>query len=342
MDEMINAIRRQFGYMLSLPERTIRSLAAVASGTGALLTESLFPDTVRDSTFYKFFIGDMQRFVTEQIAQIPPEPGSASADAAGSPDFMQRKVVGSALETAGLFAMHVSPLWVFALAGDAAAGSTVFLNRLVEQLKNNGVIPKHTEINGLTDLLAAVQEASRRSASVVDTPPLSREELSRLASDMTQSYRQMFSKATNLVPRLDDLWTRLNALASRENISLERLSGAMAVDVADMGKRGIGVVLAFGQTGADLVGEKILTSYAKTLEAMTQQGVSNYISTKMRPFLRTALSHFDPDRASWTETKLGLAESATAPGAVAATAPAEAPSPPPTDGSRPDQTGGGI
>jgi hypothetical protein len=307
MDETMNAIRKQLGYMLSLPERTVRSLAAVAGGTTNFLAETLFPDAVRDSSLYKVLIGDMQRFVTQQIARMPADEKATSVGpAAGSPDYVQRKVVGGALETAGLFAMHLSPLWVFALAGDAAAGSNVFLNRLVAQLKENGVIPKDTQVDGVTDLLGAIQDASRRSASAVDTPPLSREELSKLAGDMTDSYKKIFGKARDLLPRIDDLWKRLTETASRENISLERLSGMLAVDVAEVGRRGLGAAMAVGQTGADLFGDKILTSYARTLDDMTKRGVSDYISDKMKPFLDTAIAHFDPNRTTWIESKLGL------------------------------------
>src|SRR4029079_13730546 len=133
----------------------------------SLLTDTLLPDTLRESSFYMVLIGDMQRFVSEQVAQVPPESGAAPGDPAASPDYVQRKMFGSALDTAGLLAMHMSPLWVLALAGDAAAGSNTFLNRLVDQLKKNRVIPEETQITGLTDLLGAIQEASRRSAVAV-------------------------------------------------------------------------------------------------------------------------------------------------------------------------------
>lgn len=317
MDKVTEAIRRQLGYMLSLPERTIRSLAAVAGGTTSLLTDTLFPQAVRESTLYKVLIGDMQRFVTEQIAQVPGEAKAAGDDPTAAPDFVQRKVVGSALESAGLFAMHLSPLWVFALAGDVAAGSNVYLQRLVGQLKENGVIPKGTEVGGITDLLVAIQDASHKSANAVDSPPLSREDLSKLASEMTSSYKQMFSKAYNLLPRIDDMWKKLTDMATRENMSVEKLSGVLAVDVAEVGRRGLGAFLAVGETSADLVGEKILASYARTLDTMTQDGVSNYISGRMKPFFRAALEHFDPERTSWIESKLGLGpEGAQATGPV--------------------------
>ena len=70
MSGFLESIGRQLGYMLSLPERTIRSLAAVAGGTTSLLTETLFPPVLRDTTLYRVFVGDTQRFLVTKIAEM--------------------------------------------------------------------------------------------------------------------------------------------------------------------------------------------------------------------------------------------------------------------------------
>lgn len=309
MSSFFEAAFHRLAYLMSLPERTIRSLAAVAGGTTSLLTETLFPDSLRGTTMYKIFVGDAQRFVIQKVAQVQNEPGQAggAAGVAGqSPDYVQRKMVGSALEAAGLLAMHFSPLWVFAVAGDAAAGSNEFLQRLVVQLKRNNVVPPEAQIAGLQDLLAVIQEASRRSASAVDTPPLSREEISKMASDMTENYRRMFSKMTNLLPRFETLWSRMESLARRENVSLERLGGILTVDVASWGRKGFGTVMAVGQTGSELFGEKVLASYDRTLDAVAQEGFTGYLAKHMKPFLQAATDHFSPAKKTWTESMLGM------------------------------------
>src|SRR5512136_724607 len=113
MSNFFDSAYQGFGYLLSLPERTIRSLAAIAGGTTSLLTESLFPDVLRGTTLYKMVVGDTQRFMVEKIAQVPREAGEsggAGADASPPEDFVQRKVAGTALEAAGLLAVHLSPL----------------------------------------------------------------------------------------------------------------------------------------------------------------------------------------------------------------------------------------
>lgn len=308
MSQFFQSAIRSFGYLLSVPERTVRSLAAVAGGTTSLLTDTLFPDSLRGTTLYKIFVGDAQRFVIDKVAAVRREV----ADQEPTPEvenYVQRKMVGGALETAGLFAMHFSPLWVFAIAGDAAAGTSVFLQRLTAQLKQNGVIPEDAQVTGLADLLDVVHETSRQHATAMDTPPLSREELTQLASDMMSSYQQMFTKATDLLPRMEAIWGQMQRIADRQNVSIDTLSGVLTMDVAQWAKKGIGAVLAVGQTGSDLLGENILDSYVATLDKVSEQGVTTYISEKMTPFLQCAIGHFDPSRRSWTESLLGMGES---------------------------------
>lgn len=306
MLNFFKALRERATYLASLPERTIRSLASVAGGTTTLLTETLFPEVLRDTTLYRIFVGDTQKFVIEKVAQIHKE---GEADPSSSdPQYLQKKMVGGALETAGLFAMHFSPLWIFAIAGDAAGGGTVFLQRLVDQLKTNGVIDADADVGNLTDALEAMQETSRKSVFAIDTPPLSREKLSQLAVEMTESYKGMFAKTTDLLPRIEDIWNQMNSLASKENVSLEHITGILTVDVASWGKKGIGAVMAVGRTGADLFGEKVLDSYANTLSTVKDEGVTGYLDNRMQPFIQAAASHFNPNRKTWTESLLGTGE----------------------------------
>ena len=296
------ATRQHLLFALSLPERTIRSLAALAGGTTTLLSETLFPVSFRGTTTYRVTIGLMQQFIVERVAGMKSEIREDQAQL--SDDYVQRKMAGTALEAAGLLTMGSSPLWVLAILGDAAGGSKVFLNRLVKSLKENGFIAEETEATELIDVLEAVQEASSKSATTIDMPPLSREELSQLADEMKASYSRVFRSTTNLMPRLDAIWKNMERLALRENISIERLGGIMTVDAVSWSKKGARMALATGKTGAELFDEKILDSYRTTLAAASEQGIDQYMSDHMRPFMQSARGHFDPARKTWTETKL--------------------------------------
>jgi hypothetical protein len=321
MSNLFDNFREQLGYMLSLPERTVRSLAAVAGGTTALVSDLLLPDTLRGTSFYRVLVGDTQRFVIEQVAQVQKEGQAVDA---GGGEAVGRKILGSALDAAGLFGLRFSPLWVFALVDDTAAGGNRFLGRLVEQLKANGVIPKHAQIQGITDLLSSIQDGARRSAAAVESPPLSRDELAHLADELKTAYTHAFHKGTDLLPRLETIWQSMEQLARRENISLQRLSGILSVELSDIGRRGLNAVKAVGQTGRDFVGEEVLDSYSRTLDAINKTGLANYVSTHMRPFLDNAAGHFDPGRKTWTESMLGLGSAKPDAASEAATAEAAA------------------
>jgi hypothetical protein len=54
----------------------------------------------------------------------------------------------------------------------------------------------------------------------------------------------------------------------------------------------------------ELFDEKILDSYRQTLDKALDRGVNNYMLDQMRPFLDSAVGHFDPAQKTWTESRL--------------------------------------
>ena len=306
-NQIIKAAHKHLMYTLSLPERTIRSLAALAGGTTTLLTEMLFPESLQNTTIYNVSFGMMQRFVVEKVAGINTETDDNQRELGD--DYIQRKMAGTALEAAGLLAMRFSPLWVFAIAGDAAGGSKVFLNRLVEHLKENEIIPQEAKATELVDVLEAIQVASSKSATSIDTPPLSRKKLSELADEMKESYVRVFKSTTNLIPQLDTIWKNMEQMAHREKIPIERLGGITTMEALSLTKKGAGMVFETGRTGVELFDEKILDSYRKTLSLVSEKGIDKYMSSHMQPFMKSAKEHFNPARKTWFEKKFGIKRS---------------------------------
>ncbi len=298
--KIITAARKYLLYTLSLPERTVRSLAALAGGASTLLMDTILPKSFRGTTIYNVSIGMMQRFIVENVAGIEDETGKKRRELGD--DYLLRKMTGTALEAAGLMTIRFSPLWVFAIAGDVAGGSKVFLKRLVEHLKKNRIIAHDTKAVELIDILEAIQEATSASAVSIDTPPLTRNQLKELADEMKSSYGRVFEITANLMPRLDSLWESMVQMSKRENVSIEKLGGIITVDALSWSKKGIGMMFASGRTGAELFDEKILDSYRKTLTAVSDKGVDVYMSSHMRPFIKSAKSHFNPGQRTWIES----------------------------------------
>lgn len=312
MSRFSEAVRQRLTQGLSLSERAVRALSAVAGGASVLISEALFPEALRETTTYQVTFGLMQQYIIEEVAGMEKEVAEGQVEL--GEDYVQRKMVGTALEAGGLLLVRFSPLWVFAIAGDAAGGSKVYLHRLVEQLKENNVIAKETKVTGLLDLFEAIQHAASQSATVIDAPPLSREDLATMADDMKAGYGQVFGRTADLMSQLDGIWGSMEQLTRRENISFEQLEGLMTVDAVSWSQKSTGTVLSVGQAGAMLFDEHILDSYRKTLAATSEQGVDRYVRNRMQPYLQAARSHFDPDQTTWVERKLGSASTDTEPG----------------------------
>jgi hypothetical protein len=289
----------RLGFLLSLPERVLRSAASIVGGFTLSLLEIIIPKGFKGMTMYRILVGDGLRFIIERIAGIPslnlqPLPG----------DYQQRKLAGSAIEAIGLLTVQFSPLWVFAVAGDAAAGSQVFLCRLVDHLKAQGVLKDQVEVDDLTDLLDAVQSASRTTAGMIDTPPLTRSELEKLAMDMRTAYGQVFRGTRNLLPRLEKLWTQMNELSDSPLISLDQLARYMGMEARTWLRRGRVMTKAVSLTGSELFGEQVLDGYQHTLDELKLEGLGGYARARMAPYIRAARAQFDRGNLSWTEQKL--------------------------------------
>lgn len=298
MTQTISNLRQQLVSFLAYSERTIRSTSAVAVGASTLLTENLIPASLRKTTTYRVTLGMLQSFLIEKVAEMETE----SADFEINDDFAQRKVMGTAIEAAGLLAVGFSPLWVFAIIGDSVGGGKLYLNRLVDQLKKDGLIEEETSISGISEMFDAIENASSRSATALDMPPLSREDFSKLTADMSSGYGDAFDKTSAVMPTLDTMWETMESVSKRENISMETLLGYMTLDAM---KQGANVTWSAGKTGAKLFDEKIIDSYRETVSRVSDKGVDNYIANHLRPYFDAASAHFDASKKTWIETKLG-------------------------------------
>jgi len=301
-DQFREVALNYFTYTLSLPERTIRSLASLAGGATTLLTETILPESIRNTTIYNVSLGMMQRFIIEKVADMNKMAGpSIKSDS----HFLLRKMAGTTLEAVGLMTIRVSPLWVFAIISDAMGGGKKFLERLISHLKKSGIIAQETRADDIVDLLHAIQEASNTSAISIDIPPLSRDQLIEITDEMKKNYRDVFETTSNLFPGLDEIWESMISLSKREKISLDQLGGIVAMEALKMGQNSINFVSASARTGNELLNENILKSYRQTLSTISEKGVNSYMNTHMDPFLRAAKNHFSPHRKTWVESFVG-------------------------------------
>src|SRR5262245_23741586 len=97
-------------FALSLPERLVRSLAAVLGGAIHESAQVLLPRLVRRSRLYEASAKNLLRISIELVGRVE----SASSVEPGAPDarsLAMRKGAGNVVELSSIAAFGFSPLW---------------------------------------------------------------------------------------------------------------------------------------------------------------------------------------------------------------------------------------
>ncbi len=277
---------------LSLPERAARALGAIVGGSTLLLTRTLIPSAIKNSTSYRFTFGMFQTFLIKNVAELK----DFSTDIQLQKHFLNRKLLGTSLEAAGLLTMHLSPVWIFAIASDAAKGGQVFLSRLVYYLKENQVIDENSNPDSLEQVLLSIHEMGRQGATAIDTPPLSMPEVKELAEQLRSSTASLRQNSANLLPRFESIWNQIRSVAKKENLSTEQVMGMLSLSAVSLAQTGMGTAAAVGKTGFYLLDEVLLNDYKETLITIADTGSLRYMQQNMQPFIQNAQSHFDFNR----------------------------------------------
>jgi len=283
-------LKKALVYALSLPERALRSTAAALGGVSKLMTDTLLPKSVRGLSFYRYFVGNTQKFLIESIGEVRSGEGKSLPS-----DYLPRKIVGNIADAAGIFAFHFSPVWFFALVGDAATGTQGYLRRVTAELEKDGAIPAGTTIDSVDRLLEALARASASSAMPIDTPPLSKADLLALKEEISSSYAALYRRSADALPSLDSLWDGLMEIRRREKLPLLKVSGAMA----------FAATKAAGKATGGLFYEKILLSYAESISEVRATGFVPFFSGAAKPYLDAVAGAFSVSKKTLIERWLG-------------------------------------
>jgi hypothetical protein len=277
--------RRSGRFVASLPERVLRSAAAVVGGavyeTGALV----LPRFIRRSRLYEATAKNLLRVMIEGVGGVQDAP-SLEPSAPPPRELAKRKGAGNVVELGSIAAFGFSPLWLLAAASDLLHGSRVYLNALVEELKRAGVVAEDAEFRSVEELLETLERGTGRSARLIDVPPLELAEL-RVSIDELRA-------DVGALPTPEELATAYRGLvrtAQRERRPLLEVS--------------TGVGMAF-LTSARRVGrEHVVLPYREDWRPLRREGFGAYARRVAGPYARAAAGHFDPRRPTWTERLIG-------------------------------------
>jgi len=277
-------VRIHTDFLLSLPERLVRSLVALLGGAVHETASLVLPRFVRRSRLYEATAKNALRIAIELVGGVA---GSTTAEGEVVPArrIAMRKGAGNAVELGSIVAFGFSPLWLLAGTSDVLRGTRVYLDELVVELKSAGVLAQESRFESVDDLLAALEGASGSTARLIDIPPLA-------VSELRQTLTELREDAESL-PTPDELarlFAGLRAEAARERQSLLAVS--------------TGVGLAFVVSAKNVGSRHVAVPYQEDWQPLRDEGFAAFFRRVSGPYGRAVASHFDPDRASLTERGL--------------------------------------
>jgi hypothetical protein len=273
--------RTRLWYAISLPERALRALIGTVAGVVHESAQLLLPRFVRTSRLYEATAKNALRIAIEAVGRVEPtEPQEVSAQ-----EVTKRKAAGNAVELGSIAAFGFSPLWLLAAAADVAHGSRVYLATFVDELKRAGVLAQEREIGSVDELLETLENASGRTAGLIDIPPL---ELAELRATLTE-----FRRDASGLPKpseLAALYQGIRDEAAREHGSLLEVS--------------VGMGMAFLLSAKHVTNTHLAIPYREDWAPLRREGFAAYARRVGAPYARAVGGHFDPRRPSWTERLL--------------------------------------
>jgi hypothetical protein len=273
-------------FLLSVPERIVRSVAALLGGVVHETFALALPRIVRGSRLYEATAKNLLRVTIELVggvdARVPtevefePDPGRLAV----------RKGVGNAVELGSIAAFGFSPLWILAAAADVTHGSRVYLDAYVAELVRAGALPVGSSPGTASDLLSALERVSGTTARLVDIPPLELEALRQSLADIRHDAASLPS-----AEELARLYAGLLEAARRERTSILVVS--------------VGIGLAFFNSARHVGRQHLLDPYREDLRPVAEEGLAAYARRVSRPYAEAVARHFDTDQLSLTERGLG-------------------------------------
>jgi hypothetical protein len=292
-------------FLLSLPERGVRSVTAVAGGLLRELGEVSIPQTIRRGQLYRNLVEATLRFVIEQVGHVK---GVYSGEEKLSEDFLVRRAAGNGIELAGILAFRASPVWVLAALADASGAGRYLIREIATTLKDEGLLDRAAEFTTVDDMLDGLEASAGRMAVTINTPPLDMTALRQEWGALRRDLSKIPPKQLPSMQSLRALWSEMKQEAQKENRTLFQVSSLMAMSaITNVPEKARWLSdsarLAARKAGAT-VAAVLLEDYRTTLKQIRETGYIRYAARQFRPYLFAAVSQFSPRHRSLTERLL--------------------------------------
>jgi hypothetical protein len=269
-------------YLASLPERTTRAGAALTGGLVYEASEVVLPVAIRRSNLYQAIVGRLLRITVELVGGVR---GVYPAQEMPVRELLVRKTAGNVVELSSFLAVGWSPVWLLAGASDLVGGTKVYLQALVTELRDAGVLAPEVDVTSFEELLSVLEGTSGVLADTVDVPPLN-------ITSVRTSWQELRRQATDLpdAADLERIYAELQLAARQEDRSILEISSMVA----------LGAVRA----GVRLGNVHIFDYYRGALRTIVEEDLRSFVRRTSTPYLTRAGSHFDPRSSTYSERLL--------------------------------------
>ena len=292
-------------YLLSLPERAIRSALGLSAGLLREVGEVVLPRGVRSSQLYRSLVDVTLRYVIEQIGGAK---GVYPAEQPQLDDFLARRGAGNAIELLGIIAFRVSPVWVLAAMADLSGLGRRLIPEIAEALKAQGLLEKDTQFYSVDQLLDGLERTSSRLAEAFNTPPLDVDGLRKEWAAIRGEARGLKPIGLPSPEAIANQWEKLKQESARQGRSVFETSSAMAISAVRALPDKARWLSASARVGAahagKLLSAAILEHYDQTLNELREVGYLTYAKRQLSPYVRACGDLFSPRRQTLTQRLL--------------------------------------
>jgi hypothetical protein len=294
-----------YSFILSLPERVIRSLGALCGGLLREIGNAALPASVRQSTLYRTMVDVALRFLIEEIGQVE---GVYPSEGRLAESFLLKRTASHGIEALGILAFHASPVWILAALADVTGGGRKLIQEISQALKEEGLLTGDAPFETVEQVLDGLERTSEHLATTLNLPPVNIPGLRREWEQLKTELHAIPPRNFPALDRVERVWLELQQAAREQGKPVFVMSSLMAVSTVAHVPANLLWLSRAGRSAArrtgKVLGETVLDHYTATLSEISRLGFLAYWTREFRPYLRGAAEQFAAGHESLTQRLL--------------------------------------
>lgn len=289
-------------YLLSLPERVLRSTSALAAGLVREIGNVTLPAAVRRTRLYQTMVDTTLRFLIEQVGQVE---GAYPAEDTLAKNFLVRRTLGDGLDMAGMLAFHASPVWVLAALADVSGAGRQLMEEITASLKEEGLLDRGTSFENVDQMLDGLERTAGQLATSIRFPPLDVKGLRQEWGNLKDAARTIPAPDLPSPEMVRGQWEELKQEAAEQHRTVFEMSSLVALSTVRALPENLVWLSRCARTATLRTGQffaaGLLDHYRETLGEIRTVGYVEYWRREFRPYLRAAAQQFSASHESLTE-----------------------------------------